>query len=183
MVATILQKNESTQALEPLYSLEFIYDTYHKNVYNYIAYRINNHFDAEELAADVFVKALKNISRYNKEFPIEAWLITIAKNTVTDYLRKTKSRQFFPLDSILELVSSDKEPAEIALINEENKKLMEAMSKLRDKERQILSMKFATNLKHQQISEILKISVSQVGVIAHRAMEKLRRSMKEGEMA
>jgi len=161
------------------YSLETMYQQYHKNVYNYIAFRINNHHDAEELASEVFIKAIKGWKSYNHIFPMEGWLIGIAKNVVTDYLRKTMGRHFLPFDSILGLVSPGKQPEEIMVLNEESKKLMSAMIKLRDKERQILSMKFATELKHSEIAEILKISESHVGVTAHRAMSKLKKLMEE----
>ena len=40
--------------------LEVIYHRHYKNVYNYIAFRINNHFDAEELVSTVFEKAWRS---------------------------------------------------------------------------------------------------------------------------
>jgi len=164
-------------AAEISYSVESIYYQYHKNVYNYIAFRINNHHDAEELANDVFIKAIQGWKSYNHSFPMEGWLIGIAKNVVTDYLRKTMRRKFLAFDSILELVSADKQPEEVVVINEESKKLMSAMVRLKDKERQILSMKFATELKHSEIAAILEISESHVGVTVHRAMNKLKKFM------
>ena len=115
-------------------SLETMYHRYHKNVYNYIAFRINNHHDAEELVSDVFVKAIKGWDSYNHTLPLEGWLIGIAKNVVTDYLRKTMRRQIFPLDSIMGLISAEKQPEEVVVINQESKKLMSAMVKLRDKD-------------------------------------------------
>jgi len=160
-------------------SVEAIYHQYHKNVYNYIAFRINNHHDAEELANDVFVKAMRGLQSYNHAYPMEGWLIGIAKNVVTDYLRKLMRRKILPFDSIMGLASTSKQPEEVVVINDESRMLMEAMVKLRDKERQILSMKFATNLKHSEIATILKISESHVGVTAHRAMNKLRKLMEE----
>jgi len=159
--------------------LDSIYRQYHKRVYNYISFRINNHFDAEELASLAFEKAVRNRSRYNPAYPIEAWLIGIAKNTVTDYLRSKGRRSFVPLDNVIELVSTNKQPEEVAVINEENRELITAMSRLKDTERQILSMKFATDLKHGEIAEVLNISESNVGVIAHRALKKLRGYLEE----
>ena len=176
MVEVIGMKKE-TAAAETRYSLETIYHRYYKNVYNYIAFRINNHYDAEELASDVFVKAIQSQKRYNGKSPMEAWLIGIAKNTVTDYLRKTMRRQSLPIDSIIDLVSAEKQPEEVVVINEESKQLMSALTRLRDKERQIISMKFATELKHSEIAKILNISESHVGVTVHRAMGKLKRFM------
>ena len=160
-------------------SFDSIYDQYHKNVYNYIAYRINNQYDAEELANDVFVKAIRSQKSYNQDFALEAWLIGIAKNVVTDYLRKTMRRQLVPLDSIMGLISANRQPEEVVVLNEEIKELVSAMAMLRDKERQILSMKFATDLKHREIAQIIGISESHVKVTAHRALTKLKKYMKE----
>ncbi|MCL2421665.1 MAG: sigma-70 family RNA polymerase sigma factor, partial [Defluviitaleaceae bacterium] len=161
------------------HSLDSIYRQYYKNVYNYIAFRINNHFDAEELACSVFEKAMRNWKRYNPAFPAEAWLIGIAKNTTTDYLRSKMRRQFVSLDNIINLVSTNRQPEEVAVINEENKALITAMTRLKSQERQILSMKFATGLRHGEIAKILNISDSNVGVVAHRALKKLRKFMEE----
>jgi len=112
---------------------------------------------------------------------MEAWLIAIAKNTVTDYLRKSMRRKFAPVDAIMGMISGERQPDQIVLINEKNRNLMEGLSRLRDKERQILSMKFATELKHSEIGQVLGISASQVGVIVHRAMAKLRKFLEEAE--
>lgn len=153
--------------------LEVIYRQYYKNVYNYISFRINNHFDSEELTSSVFEKAMRKSHTYNPDLaPAEAWLVGIAKNVVTDYLRSKKRKFFIPLDDIVSLVSSDRQPEEVILINDENKELMQAMAKLRDNERQILSMKFATDLKNHEIAKIVGITESNVGVIIHRAIKK-----------
>jgi len=159
--------------------LESIYRQHYKNVYNYIGFRINNHFDAEELASTVFEKAMVSWERYNSALPVEAWLIGIAKNTVTDYLRAKKRKHFVALDSILGLISSNRQPEDIVVINEDNKALITAMSKLKELERQVLSMKFATSLKHEEIAAIAGISASNVGVIVHRALKKLRSILEE----
>ena len=175
----VLDRRKVADSAETDFSPESIYYRYHKNVYNYIAFRINNHHDAEELASDVFVKAIQGWKRYKHNLPMEGWLIGIAKNVVTDYLRKKMRRKFLPFDSILNLVSVNDQPEEVVVINEESKNLMSAMAKLRDKERQILSMKFATELKHSEIAAIMKISESHVGVCAHRAIGKLKKFMEE----
>ena len=182
MEAIICMKAKSADGGRPMELFDFIYDTHHKNVYNYIAYRINNQYDAEELANDVFVKAIRSQKSYNSNFAMEAWLIGIAKNVVTDYLRKTKGRQFVPLDNIMGLVSAGKQPEEVVVFNEEVKELISAMTLLRDKERQILAMKFATGLKNREIAEILGISESHVKVTAHRALNKLKNHMKEEKL-
>jgi len=177
MVEVIAIKNTAITTAETSCSIEQMYHEHHKSVYNYIAFRINNHHDAEDLASDVFVKAMQNFRRYNPSLPMEAWLIGIAKNTVTDYLRRTKKRQFSPLQDFFGLASDKKPPEEIVVLNEENRRLIQAMATLNDKERQILSMKFATEMRHSEIAKIMQISESHVGVTAHRAIGKLKKFM------
>ena len=181
-VIGMITKRKSLDGDRLAESFDSVYDRHHKNVYNYIVFSINNQHDAEELANDVFVKAIQNRKSYNPDFAVEAWLIGIAKNVVTDYLRKTMRRQFVSLDNIIGLISTNKQPEEVIVINEEIKGLVSAMTMLKDKERQILSMKFATDLKHREISEILGISESNAKVIAHRALNKLKKHMEEDKL-
>jgi len=178
---TMVMAQQKSQPLTEMDSalLESIYRQHYKNVYNYIGFRINNHFDAEELASLVFEKAMASWKRYNSALPIEAWLIGIAKNTVTDYLRAKKRKYFVTLDSVIKLVSFNRQPEEVAVKNEENRALITAMTKLKEQERQILSMKFATSLKHDEIAAIMGISASNVGVIVHRALKRLRKLLEE----
>ena len=159
--------------------LETIYRQYYKNVYNYVGFRINNHFDAEELAALVFEKAMLKWKSYNPAYPVEAWLIGIAKNTVTDHLRAKKRKHFVALDSVIDLISPNRQPEEIVVANEKHREMMVAMARLKETERQILSMKFATDLKHREIAGILSITETSVGVTVHRALKKLRKFMEE----
>ncbi len=156
-------------------TLDAVFRQYYKNVYNYISFRINNHHDAEELAATVFEKAVGRYHTYKPEVaPVEAWLIGISRNVVTDYLRSKRPRFFVPIEDIINLSSAERQPDEVVVLNEEHKDIMKAMSKLKDKERQVLSMKFATDLKNSEIANLLGISESNVGVIVFRAVKKLK---------
>ena len=138
METVINMKTRSFDGYRLAKSFDFVYDQYHKNVYNYIAFRINNQYDAEESANDVFVKAIRSQESYNPNFAVEAWLIGIAKNVVADYLRKTMRRQFVSFDNIVGFISANKQPEEVVVLNEEIRELMSAMTMLRDKERQII---------------------------------------------
>jgi len=161
-------------------SLEAMYRQYYKNVYNYISFRINNHYDSEDLANSVFENAIRKFHTYKPErAPIEAWLIGIAKNVVTDHLRSKKHTVFTPIEDILGLASPSDRPEEVVVRNEDNRALIQAMSKLKDKERQILSMKFSTDLKNHEIAGILGMSESNVGVIVHRSIKKLMKLLEK----
>jgi len=68
------------------------YDELYPFILNYIAYKINNRYEAEDLAQDVFIRVL-DYKQMLREETIKSFLFTIARNIVTDYLRRHYKRQ------------------------------------------------------------------------------------------
>jgi RNA polymerase sigma-70 factor (ECF subfamily) len=155
-----------------------IFETYYKRVYNYIYYRVNCHYTAEDLTSQVFEKVILKISTYSEgKSPFEVWLFAIARNSVSDYFRKLKKYKLFSIDKIKELVSREKNPENIVLVAETNDKLSQALKILNSRERNIIGLKFGANLKNKEIAEILAITESNVGVILYRTMKKLKKEI------
>lgn len=159
-----------------------LFDSYYRRVYRFIAYRINNHEAAEDLCSQVFERAWSKQDTFSKEKgTVEIWLFTIARNTVYDYYRGLKKESHLSLASILDLVSNNPAPDELIVAHEENASLWKALNTLREKERNIIAMKYAAELKNTEIAKLLGISESQVGVILFRSMKKLKKHLpKEG---
>jgi len=162
---------------------ESIFEAYYKRVYNFCAYRINNHHDTEDLVSMVFEKIIKKYGSYRSSHnPLEAWIITIAKNVVNDYFRQKKKKRYIPLDFINNVVAStpNDQPEEIFMTNESNAALMKALNVLTDRERTIVAMKFASSLKNVDIASIMSLSETNIGAIIHRSLKKMRKVL-EGE--
>lgn len=68
------------------------YADYHQSVYSYIYYKINNKEEAEDLSQDVFVR-LMDYNQMLRPDTIKFFIFTIARNLVTDYLRRYYKRQ------------------------------------------------------------------------------------------
>lgn len=157
-----------------------IYETYYKRVYNYISYRINNHHDTGDLVSQVFERVIQKYSTYDPKWSVfEAWLIGIARNTVTDYLRTQKKNFNISLDYVIGFISGSSQPEEVIVINENNASLVKALAKLSEKERNIVALKFAAELKNTDIAEVMGISDSNVGVILFRSLKKLRKELEK----
>lgn len=158
-----------------------IYDVYYSRVYKYICYRINNHYDAEEICSHVFEAV---ISKYNSYSPqksnFEVWLFAIARNAVTDYFRSQKKRITFSLDSILDMILPRPSPEEIVILEDSNEILYKALAKLSDKERNIIGMKYAAGLKNAEIADLLGVSSSNIGVVLYRCLKKLQQELEKG---
>jgi RNA polymerase sigma-70 factor (ECF subfamily) len=164
---------------------EGIFEVHYKRIYNFCAYRINNHHDTEDLVSTVFEKVIAKYGTYQpSDVPLEAWIITIAKNVVNDYFRRNKKRACIPLEFVNDAAASAAggQPEEIVMTAEDNAALMRALNVLNEKERTIVAMKFAASLKNVDIASVMSLSESNVGIIIHRSLKKMRRVL-EGEQS
>jgi RNA polymerase sigma-70 factor (ECF subfamily) len=162
---------------------ENIFETHYKRVYNFCAYRINNHHDTEDLVSTVFEKVIAKYDTYRPSTsPLEAWIITIAKNVVNDYFRHRKKRSYIPLELVSDAAASTpgNQPEEVFITCENNAALMRALNVLNEKERTVVAMKFAASLKNVDIASAMSLSESNVGAIIHRSLKKMRKVL-EGE--
>lgn len=157
-----------------------IFELYYKRVYNYTYYRVNSHETTQDLTSEIFGKVMLKLNTYiNEKAKFEVWLFTIARNTINDYYRKQKRHKIISIDSILDLMSKDKGPEDLVISEERNSNLENALNILNNKKRNIIAYKFGANLKNVEIAKILKISESNVGVMLHRIMKKLKSEMEK----
>jgi len=101
-------------------------DKYMPSIYNF-SVRFVGVENAKDTTQDVFLKVWRNIKKFDgKKASFKTWIFTIARNTITDYLRKKKSVVFSSLDNEEENFESNIED-EVILVDE-------ALIKLEDKE-------------------------------------------------
>lgn len=161
-----------------------IFDHFLPRIYKYIRYRIGNPDEAEDLTSRVFEQALANIGRYNpKRGPFSRWIFTIARNTLTDYLRRRGRYMAVSFDLLGELACAGGGPADELIEKETREELLAAMSRLSDRERDIIGLKFAAGLTNNAISEMTGLTASNVAVIIFRAVKRLRSDLAAKEVS
>lgn len=79
-------------ATDTSHLITLAYSEYYSGIQQYIAYRINHKYDAEDLAQDVFVRLLDYKQMLRPE-TVKYFIYTIARNIVTDYIRRYYKRQ------------------------------------------------------------------------------------------
>ncbi|CAG7641849.1 ECF RNA polymerase sigma factor SigM [Paenibacillus solanacearum] len=152
-----------------------IYELYFDRVYKYICYRIQNQHEAEDLCSQVFERVILHYHKFSAEkAKFDVWLFAIVRNAVTDYYRARPKRFHFSLDAIAEFIFPKPSPEELAIQDDTNQALLQAVAKLRDKERHIIALKFGARLKNAEIAELMGISESHLGVVVHRSLKKLQ---------
>lgn len=128
---------------------------------------------AADLAQETFTRYFERY-RNKKESP--ALLFTIGRNLFYDHMRR---RQTF-VEHQEELNGASTAGQEESYIaKEETALIMEALQKLNDDERDILSLVVSSNMKYQEIAGIRGCSVANIKVKVHRARKKLKELLKE----
>ncbi|MBN1427172.1 MAG: sigma-70 family RNA polymerase sigma factor [Anaerolineae bacterium] len=152
-----------------------IYDQYALRVYTYIRCRVNDVPTADDLTAQTFEQALLSLGNYRAEqAPLGAWLFGIAHHVVSNHYRAQRRRQWLPLDTIMSYESDIPPLEDIAIRNETNHRLVQAVARLRDHERDLIALKFVAGLTNRQIAEMTSFSESNVGVTLYRSLKQLR---------
>lgn len=84
--------NSSSQANQNNCLITKSYEKYYQIILSYITYRINHKYEAEDLVQDVFVRLL-DYKPMLREDTVKYFLFTIARNIVTDYIRRYYKKQ------------------------------------------------------------------------------------------
>lgn len=157
-----------------------LYERYVDGIYNYIFYRTGSRYDAEDLTARTFHRALANIDSYaDYGAPFSAWLYRIAHNLVANWHRDRSRRQVIPLDK-LALASERRDgPDHLAEAREEEEALREAIGRLSPERQQLLILKFAEGMSNAQIGQIMGRSEGAIKSLYHRTLVALRKDLQE----
>lgn len=164
------------------HDFESWYHDHREVVYRYVRYKVSSRATAEDVTSEVFMKALRSIDRYDPSRAApRTWLLRIARNAVTDYLRslKRKGSLHVSLDRIPDLVSDLPSQEERLLKEERLQKLLNANRTLREADQEILSLRYGAGLSNGEIADQLGISNNAVAVRIHRALKRLQEAVEE----
>lgn len=152
-----------------------LYDRYFPRIHTYVSYRVADTATADDLVAQIFERVLRNIGSYQAErAPFAAWLFAIARYAITDHLRTQQRYRWFSLDAVRQWISPVASPEEVVMHGETQAALLAAIARLSERERDVIGLKFAARLTNRRIATITGLSESNVGVILHRALHRLR---------
>ena len=151
-----------------------LYEEYYDRMVRYIFVRIRDQTEAEDLAGEVFLKALKSLDSYRgRGEQMHVWLFKIAHNVVIDHVRKMSKRKTVPLND-MEIPDrlSVEETVETRLQVE---RLSQALEQLTPSQREVIGLRFFAGLSSAEVGEISGKSGAAVREMQRAAIEKLRK--------
>jgi RNA polymerase sigma-70 factor (ECF subfamily) len=151
-----------------------LYEDYFDKIYRYVAIRIGDRMEAEDITQQVFLNAIKALSSFKwKGVPFSAWLFRIAHNQVVDYLRKKSRRPTVALEE--SLVASDDDPQQIVGRKMDIEKLILATRRLTPAQQEVISLRFAAEMPVAQVAKVMGKSEGAVKALQHSAIVSLRK--------
>ena len=142
-----------------------------KRVYSYIAYRIGDGPDAEDLTSETFERALRYRKSYDpkKGEPV-AWLLGIARRCIDGRGPR------------MELASDDADEATAFDLEEDTVRRLtvgKAVGTLDERDRELIALRYGADLTARQIAELLGARTNAIEVALHRALGRLRETFGE----
>jgi RNA polymerase sigma-70 factor (ECF subfamily) len=143
--------------------------------------------DATDMVQDVFIKIYTNIQSFDSSKRFSPWIYRIAHNA---YINEIKRRgkapvSFFDPDTIFPHPVAEEKTDSVAQENELKKMMQHSLTQLSIKYREPLVLHFYEDMSYKDISEVLRIPTSTVGVRIKRGKEKLealyRKTIREYE--
>lgn len=159
-----------------------LYERYRDVMYRYCLARTGAAHDAEDLVADVFLRAMQALDRYeDRGLPFVAFLYRVARNAAIDRGRRT--RPDMSIDDLTSHPESDLNVEAEAVRSLERQALAAAMSKLKAEYREVLLLRFVEGYPAADVGRMTGRSEGAVRTLQHRALERLRKELdKSGEL-
>ena len=147
-----------------------------RRVYAYVAYRLGDGPDAEDVTSDVFELATRYRSSYDsrKGEPV-AWLLGIARRRVAFSLANRPE----PTADVEDQQAAGELEAEAL----DRLELQAALASLAERDQELLALRYGADLRARDIADLLEMTTNAVEVALHRALDRLRTALEEEEAA
>ncbi len=164
-------------ARQDLAAFADLYRLYAPQVLRYIAARVWNEEEAEDLTNTVFAKALAALDRYRPDpAQFSTWLYTITQNTVIDHYRRRKLPGLEdPAPDLESVLDPHEDPEGQVLRDEERKRLYQALLQLTPEQRQVIGCRFFFNLPVSEVARLMSKSEGAIKALQFRGLARLRR--------
>ncbi|MBI2872057.1 MAG: sigma-70 family RNA polymerase sigma factor [Chloroflexi bacterium] len=143
----------------------------------YIFLRIGNRADADEMAGEVFLRALEAVDSFEwRGIPMRAWLFRIAHNLVVDHLRRRDTRPTAPLDDALPIVAASNPGLEV----EQRLQLEEvyrAMEHLNPAQREVIGLRLIGGLSAAEAGQAMGRTPGAIRELQRTALRALRKHL------
>ena len=150
-----------------------LYEIHFERVYAYIARRVQDRAETEDLTADVFQQALANLKRFEwRGIPFAAWLFRIAANLITDRWQRS-GREIADEERVEAAQVSPKEIEQV----ERQATLFRLVDSLPAEQHRVVVLRFVEQKSIKEVAREIRKTEGAVKQLQFRALSNLRARM------
>lgn len=142
------------------------------------AYRmVKNRELAQDMVQEAFVRYIKNPPRYGLPKQRASWLFRVTHNLCIDYMkRETKRRDIYEK---VEQPTEVPQPGEDLVARESWGEMERFVGELSENQQTVIYLFFQQGKSYKEIEAITDLSLSNVGMLLHRGLKKIKKRMEE----
>jgi RNA polymerase sigma factor CnrH len=162
-------------------AFETLFRQYQKEVYRWIIRIVRDPASAEDLTVETFWRTYRARARFDPQRSFGAWARTIATNVALDYLKRSRVRHELQADSRMQTLERLPARPNADRIEQRNLRVRTALAfgQLPAKLRVVAVLALVEEAPHAEIAEALNISPAAVKSRVFRAVQRLRRKLKD----
>ena len=146
---------------------------YQNRIYTFVRHMTRQAQDAEDITQETFIKAFRNLDRFDHRRPLANWLFTIARRTALNHFRGAREWVALPEDAALPAAT----PAGAMEEQDEvNDIWARARQQLPPREFEVLWLRYAENLSIRETAEVTCLTTPHVKILVFRARRRLLRN-------
>ena len=144
---------------------------YQERIYATVYHMTSNHEDANDLAQEAFIKAYQALKSFKGGSSFYTWVYRIAVNKTINFLKQRKNKAQMSLDDLdfnaehdpdLVALISEKTPRREINLAELQEKLNEAMQKLSEPHRLVVTLHDVQGMSHEEIAKVMDCNIGTV---------------------
>ena len=136
-----------------------------------------DHDDADDLTQEVFIKIHKAIDNFREDAQLYTWIYRIATNESISFLNQKRKRFYLPLKDVEHELSVQLQEDPNFSGDQIQLQLQQALLKLPTQQRIVFNMKYFDNMKYEEISQVLEVSVGALKASYHHAVKKIEKML------
>ncbi len=157
-----------------------LYDYFFPRVYSYIFAKVKDNHTADDIISSTFEKVFLHLRDYDSgKGAFSTWIFRIALNEMSSLYRKQNASKETTWEEFFDPADKRATPEQQVVTKEGDRYLLCTLEKLPERERKIVSMKYFMGISNKEIAEALDMTPSNVGVILHRTLGKLKGMLEE----
>ena len=163
-------------------AMQALLQPHEKPVFRFLTQRLGNPHDAADVTQDAFVKALRNLEKYQHRGQFRAWLFQIARNESINFVKRRNRMSTATVDEDgVDRIAEEPDPGPVAdqqlLADEERAQMRDCVSRLPEAEREVVRLRLDQDITFREIAEITLAPLNTVLGRMRNATRRLRDCM------